>query len=163
MLHVISDAKNAVYGALLGGMRGATRWGSWAFGFNGETFDREDNWKHFNFGGLMLPGMLLEIAMFTTMPGAGLILWLGGTVASAAIGGVLGAVTGGFRTMQQGVEIRKEKETIRQSQQQARRMEKARSQPHHAPARAEDVEGLVSGKSFVDALENEPESVRGRG
>lgn len=119
MLSLLTDAKNFTVGAVAGGLKRGSRWGSWALGYGGDRHANNaplSSFQHFRLGGLLLPAIV--VGLFGGL-GAGLGLWLGGTALAFGAGVVSGAVAGGLHGVSQGSQIRDMKAQARAAEREA--------------------------------------------
>lgn len=111
ILSFLSDIKNFTFGAISGGLNGASRWGGWAFGYHGDSHNKQGQFGHFRLGGLLLPTLVIAIlaAPFSlAAPAMALGAYAAGVVGLAALGGTIGALTSGFSELREGILARRE-------------------------------------------------------
>lgn len=124
LFSLLSDAKNFAVGSVSGSLSRAGRWGTWAFGFRGESYETEQ-FSQFHIGGLLGPaiigGLLAAPFLGLAAPAAALGAYAAGVVGTALLGAVTGFIAGGFHEVREGVAARREwKDQLAQEQSQAK-------------------------------------------
>lgn len=168
MIGLVADTKNFALGALDEGMRRTGRWSRWAFGFHGISYKpaldgNGTQFSHLNMGGLLLPAIVVGLMMGGVGPF--LAVWLGGTIASAALGMVTGAISGGWSEMSQERELRLRKQEAREHARDRAELQtlqqKAQTIQSRIHTRQERAENRQRG-SWVDRITNERSAPRER-
>ena len=162
MLHLITDAKNFVYGTVHETITRAARWGSWAVGYRGESMNenfqdqwgvptQQQSWSTVHVGGMLAVAVAIGAATGNAV--LGFAIWGAGIAAATAAGAITGFLTGGISEVARGYEVRAYKDELYQQQQL-----QAQSQ---GMMQAADIPGLMSGKSHVEQLQQQAETGRG--
>ncbi len=109
LLSPITDLKNFAVGGLAGGFNRAGRWGGWAFGFRGESFnyriDQQGQFNKFQIGGMLAASIV--VGLFAG-PAVGAALYVTTVLGAAALGAATGFISGAFHEVTEGWAARRE-------------------------------------------------------
>jgi uncharacterized membrane protein (DUF106 family) len=106
LLSPITDIKNFAVGGLTGGFNRAGRWGGWAFGFRGESYNKEGQFNQFHIGGMLAASIV--VGLLTLNPVVGAALYTVSVIGAAVVGGITGFISGAFNELTEGWAARRE-------------------------------------------------------